>query len=1143
MNEFYTRSIREISPEISESSPFEGIDGNSTVKEVLAKNKELKGYFFEYTQILKKAEQGADVSSRVAELEEKLDDVIAEVNFEVDFIDPDKKQELEDLFDVFALATYMRDELLLKIEVSKEDEQVVEKANFSELSNIINQRFISLSKVLEIKSSAHKVVNEKEIENLVLQYFLSVFDIYIDFSKFDDKRIDSVQRIWRKSKKRKFDTKLKELLSHVDLKPNEKIQIQLDLELKYEGLKEFIPEQKESLTEEEENKAREEAKKNAEEVLKDSEIEELEDLLNGIELDKVTSLSKEEALDLRQEIDDIYDSLGTLFEYKDVHEDISKRLADLEKKKNQIFERLDRVLNPDISKLSMYEVVTKIKEWKLDPFRFAEAKSPSSAMSEEKRAYYNRYMALLGTSVFEDSDVRESIINNNEHLLFKDDGKEKLNEKFMGLLLDFFEDFKLGRKQSAGNKLKDLKSNLSKEGVSEKRMNDWGLEVFRYLEDKEAERLYWKVNLQLNAMSNEMEHEDSASRDRSMLYNEMKRCLLRRDELMAATTYHPDFGEGIREALLDTMYRAALRKNEVVVERTIKRKNYTVDLVPFYEEKKILQKVVFKEYDDQEDKLKAFEEWKNKLRQNGEKIVYEPDPDGIAEYTSLGNGQGGQKNLDTYIASKNLTHYEYDESNQTNTITADLFKVFDLLTISLTELQKNTQTRQHNGSIDDKDRGSLFDPLAGAIHRMHRYDGNFSDWAMYILNYYDPLQGETRFYSKKELSKRKFDEDPVFFNAAGKEVSEEYTYYFAKNSKGNYDHSKLLDLQQALGEYNDAYFDWFGRVPRIRQRGFCEPLGFSTQSLLFLNGKDLERSGKDEAIINRDGLVKSKEGLYKEQVTTEEPNSLDGLLKLSGSGKVTEFNLYKTAEENGLLGLLEQLYGSVSGGKISREDLFTGKAVIHGLYKTWGRIKMYPGGLREMFVPFSYDYIMRAVHSCKDLEEPAIAKKIWSQTVGTLIRNYVDGGLSSYKRELAQLINLMCKKPLYKEEFNEEKGKFVFVETGNEPEPANSFFDHNEKFSKINRYKVTKWMLDLFRERESGAFSDVNDEMERPDINEVLGVVKDLSKLISNAVKKGMGWHDYDFNQLVKMLKGEIRVGRPVENNGTQLIQEKDTDK
>lgn len=821
------------------------------------------------------------------------------------------------------------------------------------------------------------------------------------------------------------------------------------------------------------------------------------------------------------------------------NEELSKEAEKIRRRYYESMSIIDRLLNPEVATMTMEQIVNNIENvQRIDPFRWSESKSPSSAMSDRDRAILSRFFALATTPVYESEEIIKQIIASAADNKIVDNDQD--NVEAYNQLLAYFKSSSEGAKSSAGQKLIELMQFLQSKGLSEQRINQWGVEVYKELFKQEVERVYWKVHLQLHCMSNEMEVEQSASRNRSILMKEIKRCILHRDELLLATTYNPEFGADIRNILTEIMEQAALRDNEVVVKRYVKRNTRTVDLRLREEEVEVRQKVFCWEAltlsgNARKDAIRA---WKEALRVSGEEIIREPDPDSLAVYSGgLGNTENGDKKLAAAI-----NRYETDD--RAKDMAGKLFMVFDLLTASLAELQKNTCTRSNNNDVEDKDRISLLDPLAGAIHRMFRYEGNLSDWASYILLYFDHLPGSTRLYEGDDPGKRGFNEQPAYLTAARTRVREENLPRYGKITGIGHgerfvvpeDHQYLVDLQQSLGEWAEQFYDWFNLVPKIRLRGFCESLGFSTKDLLFLNDAHSNRFGKPEQLWDGTrGLVSGPDGV----VNGNEILNLKSVVDLQSKSNPTEFTLYATAEENGFMELLEKLYGQIASGPINAKELFTGKALIHNLYKIWGKIKMYPSPLaRDALVPLSYDYIVRSVQSINK-EELDNAEEIFEDVVNALIQNMEDeSGLKDYRYELSILINLLCKKPIYRETNNGEIERIPGVRA----EPATSMYHHGVRYSKKNRYAVTYWVLERLRKGKN-RLNPNETVIKRPPIFESTGVLKDVGMRAKQSIGNALGVGNFAINELIALLSGTQIAPRPVTNNGVALIQPKENKK
>lgn len=136
-----------------------------------------------------------------------------------------------------------------------------------------------------------------------------------------------------------------------------------------------------------------------------------------------------------------------------------------------------------------------------------------------------------------------------------------------------------------------------------------------------------------------------------------------------------------------------------------------------------------------------------------------------------------------------------------------LFTSFDMLTIALRERQKQTMTRGHNGSLDDKDRILLQDPLAAAIHRAQRYGGNEKDWTLWWLLYLKPVPTGHKYGAQgREVAGRDADDGALALN----------------------------HIREMLILHQEVFYDTSSFVGQIEYRGFCESFFPDTWNLVTL---------------------------------------------------------------------------------------------------------------------------------------------------------------------------------------------------------------------------------------------------------------------------------------------------------------------
>lgn len=896
-------------------------------------------------------------------------------------------------------------------------------------------------------------------------------------------------------------------------------------------------------------------------------------------------------------------------------ESTHKQYKDFEKLRFDIERQLTSVKG-EFRIFNFREIADEIKKSQLDFFRFADRRNPSNELDEHKDYLDGAFKYWSFGSVFNNEYVVADTISS----LF-DVFSNKINlETKQTLSKSIFELFKRihdGQATNADELIASLKDQL---GVTKDQAEKWLVEAYKKVGALEVERIEIKTDLQTFFMDNVMQIDGAAAGDRSRLKECLETYLVGRNELLLATTYHPEYGWLVRKLLQDLQATAVLDSDEVVVKRLVKKQNLYAfsEVVPSRDDfdfKETLQRVVAQPQDRVDAgqlRVPVAEFLKAKLEEAGETVVYLPDhKNNLINYNSLSHSEKGRANLKTAIdvlISNIKEGDEFKDKDQLNKLSEDnlnkakmfasrLFTIFNSLDIVLTEKQKNTTTRAHNGGIEDIDRISLIDPEASMVHRQFRYPGNYSEATAEILAVMSPINAEHNLYPDKRANKNFVEEQSFMYSELDgngklkveekdlKVVHPDYIYQLGKKGderNGKFmraDAMQLATVQRMQWDFYEQFFPIINKMPLIRRRGFLEPLGFSTNQILFLNPTEWERTRSMEKIWD---YIHGSVNLDKngKVIIGNEIKAVEDILKPSKAREnITELQHYNTAEKNGFLGVLERMYARTSsGGKLSTDQLFSSnKSILHEWFSAWGRIKMYPSPIvRDAFVPMTYLMIRRAVTALECISGKTAnydeGYKVWKDVINTLESNLRDGGgLDSYGEELATVINLLCDKPAYRIDYSDEDskrkfkrcGRFKFEEPGIGdykaddyshlpvvgPKPGDFTPIKNRKSAKIN-YAISRFLYESILKTKPYV------KVSRPEIRynfftdrrrEALLTEQGINwKLIEEHVKGRLG----DFStlkvQLLRTLHGEsggIDAGSVISRKGDPLVQVKEDKK
>jgi hypothetical protein len=474
-------------------------------------------------------------------------------------------------------------------------------------------------------------------------------------------------------------------------------------------------------------------------------------------------------------------------------------------------------------------------------------------------------------------------------------------------------------------------------------------------QELEKERLYWKIFVQITTLNNELLYEPGkASSDRSRLYSEWTKRQLSRQELLKVTTYSEDVEtqKVIRGVLGYIIKTVASQGPTYEVDEKGKAK---ID-------SKTGQKILAKRSDGT-----------SYVNEHGDKYF---DP-GLT-YDLLTSSRGMEileKKVKEYLVQRGFASKDIDGTISLNNekieraldLALKLYTSLDLLTVSLTQLQKHTKTRGHNAGIKDTDRALTCDPEV-FVHRGQRYGGADEDWSMKWLVYLpnllqsaprrDAATGNVYGRGTPEWDRLTVENavyDPTFKECIG------------RDEEG---WRRLIDLQKLLVMYEDAHYD-------------------------------------------TDGIVGSIE--FTDFTQTVFPNMRDFLQLGTNSGKETEnleetlFNidLYETAE-NGWMQMLEFTFKSL-GDKLDKDAIVAHKGgadkkggILHQFISAAGAAKMFAGRhLETCLEPMLWHLILRCGQLFQGTRDE---RTVLRGEIVKVLDQSKRGGLSAYGAQIDRII-------------------------------------------------------------------------------------------------------------------------------------------
>jgi hypothetical protein len=600
--------------------------------------------------------------------------------------------------------------------------------------------------------------------------------------------------------------------------------------------------------------------------------------------------------------------------------------------------------------------------------------------------------------------------------------------------------------------------------------------------EEELNRVVQIVKLQLNFLSNQLQHEPGLpTRERTQLWKEAIQRQLKRREILIATTYHPEWGKEVRDMLEWSFRVAALRKDskteatQILVrrkrERGLRAEAGEEVLVGAYlnapdgtelknalgirpKDKVLVRRWVNKEK-DKEDFEDIMIEWED--RQDDDKPLEKWSPD--MDYGTL------TKELGEIKMKKQLEERFPNGNPQALKFAMDIFGCFDLLTISLGELQKNTKTRGHNGDVKDKDRIMFADPLASAMHKTFRY-WNENEWSLRALLFIEDINnGDAR-------------------------------YGIHDDKKQMKNHTWLSKLQNLLLMHQSVFYSTDSFAGKVPLPEFCEATGINTYDFLTLHSAEEFFAGAevlelpDGRFVIHDGRIIGKEdrngsGVWTDQDGNEIDLETEGhLIPKSENIAITKW--YELAEENGFAQLLELTFKRMP--VLSDDDIFRkqadGKAgVLNNWLATAGRAKMFPGShMKNYLEPLLTNFVLRIFQQYKGRYNRDLREAMFKDMIAALEASALDpAGLGSYEVEVANIINALCETPIYDIKINKKTGKKKATKNGNNPVQGQSVKPWEDRRDKERDEYLAAWYRHKFNHEPPTHLMGINlDSVARP---------------------------------------------------------------
>ena len=564
--------------------------------------------------------------------------------------------------------------------------------------------------------------------------------------------------------------------------------------------------------------------------------------------------------------------------------------------------------------------------------------------------------------------------------------------------------------------------------------------------EEELNRVVQITKVQLHFLSSQLQEEPGmVSRERTQLWKEAIKRQMRRRELLMATTYHPEWGEETREMMEWSFKMAALRPGQILVKRKREKGLRAGEdvLVAVYPKEK---------------KTKAGKRPRNKDINEESLIIRDTDMVLVRRYLDTGKDADGNdipekdrnfedvripygdfkpgkkqskgrlleeghskmfygtlaKETGEYNLTQELKKRFPEGNPQALEFAISLFGSFDLLTISLGELQKNTMTRGHNADTPVKDRAMFADPLAAAMHRAFRY-WNEHEWSLRALLFLEDVNNGDARYGIHDNGKNE------------------------KDQKSMKNHTWLAKLQKMLLKHQSVFYDTKSFAGKIALPEFCETTGINTYDFLTLHPAEQFAQG-NEALEMPDGGYIIHDGRKINEVEEVIEEKKVKIWRFENGDKVEKDLIpkgeniavtkwYELAEENGFTQLLELTFKRMP--VLSDDDIFrkTKDGSKGGVLTEWlataGRAKMFPGNhLKNYFEPLLANFVLRIFQQYRGRYNRDLRGAMFKEMISALEASAIDpAGLNGYAGQVVNVINSLCEKDIFKVEVYEEKGE------------------------------------------------------------------------------------------------------------------------
>jgi hypothetical protein len=626
-------------------------------------------------------------------------------------------------------------------------------------------------------------------------------------------------------------------------------------------------------------------------------------------------------------------------------------------------QKIKELMFPPIVVMDIIELVDETLRSNLDPFRWQEKKALHSGLSDRNRDLINRVIQEVLTSISKNIDIRGQIKAQFRQSLIDSGARTAANVD--AYLASFAGQFRLEEVIGA----------------------------------REQDRLYNLTRLQLAKIDAENVYEgNKACVERARLFandGQMKKKIVTREGMLAATTYHEKWGGQVTEILQYVIKTAALREGERVVERKhvanhhqethggITKTEFTRKrLIP------VGQALAVGEVElGRRDYLLLKNEAVDPL---DAPIKYEYDKDLI--YESLINESSGRDFMNNAILTKFRGQADRNGvpySPEAISLAPLMFTSMVMLDVSFRERQKRTQTRGHNAESDDLDHGFFQDPIAAAVHAAQRYSKP-QDWRFWMTVFYPVLGTE---------HDGRYGADGLPFRR-----------------------QQITDKQESLLLNLQIYFETDSFAGKLDLPGFCEdPLYPDTFGLTQLHeglpnvvvAGQVQYEGGEAILVGNKVFnakreviaVKVGDRYYRQNPATRLYHEVrDGVnFKLMQS----PMDQYDNAE-----GGLEIIFKRCMEGinkTLTRDEIVSVKegqsgGLLNDVLSAFGRFKMFSSRINQIITPFLTLYIYRLFNAYEG-RSPQDRALLFVDIKTALKESSTSGGLNRYKYEVAKVID------------------------------------------------------------------------------------------------------------------------------------------